>query len=177
MIYAINPLHSRYGDWGAEFLLITNIQQVFYYAIYPVLYFAWDVEDILDGDIFYEGYPWICEDILYSLIVMEHTFNFHVSGQMDYIYYGYLEDALYYLYLGLLQFYNPEHGALSATIGGPPDDALTAMAMGFLAKSDYEIFDEWLISNMTEYLWSRRTGNNSVNSVYYNPSNTNSLPA
>jgi len=109
---------------------------------------------------------------------VDHLLGFVETGQ---IYYSgctwEIYEALENLYYVLLMYFDLETGALTATIGGPPDDALTAMALGFMGKSDAGVYDDWLLSNMTEFLWARRTGNNSVNSIYYNPANPNSMPA
>lgn len=48
------------------------------------------------------------------------------------------------------------------------------MALNLLGKSDMQIIDNFVISNLTAFLWKGRT--NAKTGVYYNPSNVNSIP-
>jgi len=48
-------------------------------------------------------------------------------------------------YYGMLEFYNEDFNAFSATIGGPPDDTLNALALGLLGKADFDFIDDWVV--------------------------------
>jgi hypothetical protein len=105
------------------------------------------------------GIAYTFEDFLYAAYICNQAYNLQAAGydlpdtQTTYV------NCFNSAYGAFANYWNSTHGAYQSTETGPVDDLLSAMALNLLGSSDMQIIDQWVVSNLTAFLWKGRQTN------------------